>query len=572
MFADLPKWNEFLKTAELFWGLNTHTTKQKGRLRAKLRVDYELYKKIKDGRKNGESKLSLARKYRISDENIRCWENGGLPVSIRGFYKSNLRKVYDIPRRTSSDFAYFLGVSLSTMEADTVVKQKLQFSRTDDYSFEKVKDVLTRLFGEDSFQVRLREGSEEINFASNQMFRYLHEITDGYKSLPWEHLQTDREKLAFIRGFFTSLGLNYMQDQDRVFFRINRRLKKERVPLLEDLGLLLFDFGIHSTLFLDRPTKIIEIRDIDDIKFLLDNDCIPERHKDAARKTAELPGGWHKILEAYVHVKTIERLGSSIKGFNKGKALDDTIESYGLNREQVRRWVKGTYSPDVAQKDDKLRALRLKRGVTAIIPYLYKEYNFTSAEARDIASNYSSMQSLEDAINLLRERGIPETEFYSWLKRGVDVQDDSKNYSEEKKEVTQTVSNKYLDFMLQDVPTNERRNLLSLSIGEIHRRLDEEKPIKLRVNGTEYTLRHYALERYLQAFDVDLRETTLGECFEHIRENLPENLPERSKYSKDDLVVEFVKDSSGKPTSIIKTINVSLKYDKAFEVVREATN
>ncbi|MFH1125852.1 MAG: hypothetical protein V1703_01890 [Candidatus Altiarchaeota archaeon] len=195
----------------------------------------------------------ISREVSVPKSTVNNWLSGRLPKGLAGLsYDRMFQRVrpFEPPLYESEDFAYFLG-AYSVVKNPGTPASALGFSREEPEVIDKLGDAIRDFFGEEPRAIddfHYGKPHRRINFTSLPMLGYLNKITENNTRLPWEHLVTDRERFAFIRGVIDFTGGVHGQPRRKGgelhhnpridIVMSDSRLIKEIAVLMKSVGLL----------------------------------------------------------------------------------------------------------------------------------------------------------------------------------------------------------------------------------------------------------------------------------------------------------------------------------------------
>ncbi|MEK6900742.1 MAG: hypothetical protein AABX37_00185, partial [Nanoarchaeota archaeon] len=445
----------------------------------------------------------------------RDWRAGHRPHHISYLVEPRgKRNKFTPSRRSSVALASILGICLGNMSHHHSVQNPLKgftYEGSNEALRGEIASSLSKIVGDDAFAVHQRGKRKVLSFFSQDFFTYFCTITQGYTALPWEHLGTKNELAAFLRGFFSSTLHKDAYTQQGKWksesLRIRTAKSKQSALLLEDIAGALY----HANIYCNVETKgserycALKITDPDDVRVLLDMNALPQQDVEAFAALAEKPGH-HKDLDAYLSLRRARQRVKEGKFANTGKEMRRISAETGIELWKLQKWAYGEFTPPIVRRYTKLQELDAQKPLREVIPFLYREYNFTAEQARNIARRFVSARCFYETLAFLEDKRVPQEEMYHFLRDGSLAPDRFKPAEkcpesywyfhrklgltiEEALQATQKhtqVSPAFLYFCLErgGVPPEELGKRLTASTEKLFQELDEQNPLVVRQNGS----------------------------------------------------------------------------------------
>lgn len=349
----------------------------------KLREDYFNYTKVINFSSEGKGYIEIANLTGISRGTIHSWINGRrIPYTIasvvRGYHARKV-KYFEPPSTENEGFAYIIGYFLGNIRGKNHVKNKLVHPGGDFAVLSRLKDYIKVTFGE-------KTGVNRNLFRSVNVFRYLFNITENNSRLPWEHIATRNEKIAFISGFFDArIRLqNYNSDELNVV---------GKVSLLEQVVTLLGDLKIYPYIRYELKNLSLIFSNFYYLKKLLEYNLVVGKNaglvKRLIKERMSLPDS---SLEAYSRFRTSKdnKVGNRI-------ILKNLIKDYHIPSATAQGWIyKGTV-PIIIKNYDLIIKLQNKYHYRNNVNYLYREMGIRlpPKELDELAKNYKDTEKLK---------------------------------------------------------------------------------------------------------------------------------------------------------------------------------
>ena len=203
-------------------------------------------------------------------------------------HRDKVSKPVSIPQGFSEDFAYLLGAYAGTVRV-TSKRFTVTFASREREPLERLIAALdggcgiqAGLFSSAARSVRYFQSY----LTSRLLVRHLNDITDGNQHLAWEHLQSSRERRAFLTGFFDFAGGTASAENGR--FRIFR---ENNPDLIRDVAVLLKREGVYAR-FEGMPHPLLKIDDRTDVQKLEALGVV--RTKKLGIPVAEISNAYHR--------------------------------------------------------------------------------------------------------------------------------------------------------------------------------------------------------------------------------------------------------------------------------------
>jgi len=443
-FRKLPPFPEILEDAELTWELIRLAPSVREKRRARLKQEYKAYRGAQHDARVGLSSIASAEKRGVGQSTIRAWRTGHLPLLVAALLgDGRFGATIALPTDENLNFAYFLGACLANRDANSPFKRSFSYCCLDDDVVDTLKRELTSLYGPDCYTIEVPSDhpAPELNFHANNLFIDLYKSTEGYQSLPWKYLGTLAEKRAFVRGFF-DLGavVEVTSHEGEPYIEglyVTRRFTQNRVRFFEELALVLQDLGTYPTVlsFNDGTIHHLAVTDRDSLQVLLDQDLVPSRLVPQVEEAVRVrKKRSHHILRVYLEVEVLrERYTQELQAQGRDPSEPLSMKKdAGLfrklrgiaQREQasldtVQRFYRGVpRASPVIRHYHELGVLRAKYRNLEAVSVLCRMYGFSSAKAREVASQYPSFDTFTSSVAVLREYGLSDVRMKETLAKG----------------------------------------------------------------------------------------------------------------------------------------------------------
>ena len=188
---------------------------------------------------SGREKATVIRRL-CANRSIRMWlYRGTLPNIITKADPKARAKTssdFDIPLGQSPAFSYILGAVCAAIRPRFRDKPiKIQSARTGEVPV--IRDLLLSAC---NFRPRKKDGSSTWLCLGRPLSAYFSDVTANGTKLPWRHLTTSGERLAFLKGFLRYLGIAVRPGYTIVIQR------RSNPSMLRHLGLALLKEGIWA--------------------------------------------------------------------------------------------------------------------------------------------------------------------------------------------------------------------------------------------------------------------------------------------------------------------------------------
>ena len=542
-FVNLPCLDEVLERAELRWRLRNYSEDERQRKRKILKKEYSLYSQA---RKMGEGAREISRRLKLPYWTVHRWPHGQLPKAL-----GHATKPFDgnIPHTHDENFAYLLGVTLANFTFGDRVLRNFTFLKSRDTNvFERIKLALATQFGEDTVKVEeLKRLGTRCIFRRRAFFEHLYFSTEDYTSVPWENLGSKDEKIAFLKGLCdVSLCVTNRKGMDMPErLTVHKSKSPKTSSFFKGLAVLMNDVGLNPLLRESKNLVELRLTDADDVRLLLDEGCVPERHLEAVAE-----------LKAYRQIMLVDRVGKR-QGRNTHALARAIASRYGVDKPdwkgtfgKVSGWRRSCFKPDVVKRDEEIMGLRIDEIPGDIVAVLYRHFGFSPKQAREIARKYTGLDSLYGTMEQLDVMGVEKEELFNWLMMGPwEIEEKFSVVSErigdyrksrrfglsvhESLKLLKSRKNLPLDFIRFcfeecGVDASNSHEWFESGVVGLYRKLDEEHPLFLSVNGSGYKLPWRRLQTLFEAYDIDIEGVGDGELqvyLDHLSGELPERKP-----------------------------------------------
>lgn len=292
-------------------------------------------------------------------------------------------------RRPSLDFAWLLGLYAAIRRSPAGGSPRPLRVRLDEDETRDVSDRMNRLFGRRP-TVRRVDGQCDVFFGNQELSKLLHDVTQGNTVVPWEHLVTPEERVAFLTSFLRRRSSLAATGGVRPILAINKRMAPS---LRNDLLLLFAQLGVFPNFGRSR----IFFQTLPDLRQVLALGLLEDDER-------------RDHLRELVESAPFSSLDTDVDLYYRVLAGERTDE---VSAETQRRWTLDEYPPKV-KRLRKIAAV-LADGVDPdLVGYLFRGLNFSAEESREIASRHSLRRILE-LCERLRGSRIPESGWAEWL-------------------------------------------------------------------------------------------------------------------------------------------------------------
>lgn len=382
------------------------------KLRQQVEDDYKVCAAVRImGKKMGAAQIG--RQIGRSRSVVKEWLRGSRPGKFARL--SDLGES-SIPTNKSVEFASLLGFVLST---------RGKHSRTDAFEVgSKDKRVLKefdstvqKLWGRKTTDIKGKGGDIGVKLIiSKELRNYVGLVTNGFTTLPWEHLLEEDERKAFLTAWLSnssaimgpveSKGKEVLASgkedirRRKAVVDLDKTLSGEddpRLGLLHDLRILLLKQGFGNSLIKQGKNRhTIRIHDQDDLQRLVDEKYFiqgdrRQRLNKFIRASRKFPKG----------MKTRHDYHNFREQMSAGMEFNKALTEFDLGEELALKWLRGQQRPTAAKWDDEVRELEEKRKPDEI-GYAFRNIDPEPGEARKLAGG----NSMEQLVTLGARRNI----------------------------------------------------------------------------------------------------------------------------------------------------------------------
>ena len=286
----------------------------------------------------------------------------------------------NIPPEESESFAYFLGAYCGSVRsghaiyhfrprvAHPAVAEKIA------RGFEDVVDSKARTVESVMAVGKYDWKFYEVNCLSLPLSRYMNSITRANQRLPWEHLGTEREQFAFLRGVFdlnSSVGLKSA--------KMLSLQKTGGEYLIVELAHLMMQIGIVPRVR-SGSKPVLSINEVGDLSAFAEKIGFTDPDQQA------------RLLQ--ISARPVSRTTYSSKDYYRAcrywtehPQLDDSqiARDLELPRESIRSWRKRGQEPkEVIRTRELVSLLEGHEREVGLLPLLYRESGLSPAQCQQV--------------------------------------------------------------------------------------------------------------------------------------------------------------------------------------------
>jgi len=193
----------------------------------------------------------LNREFSIGRRSVERLLDGGEPEFIRympgGF-------AINVPFTEDADFAFMLG--RESGKVTPCFPTDIYCKSRDRETVERVRGVVARVRGKEN-AIQKEGGFYIFNIPCPEMVRYIKDETDSQGRIPWEHVKSMGERIAFLQGYFSGrMGEMHVGTRGGLVsphFRVAKDIpgvpEGEKPSLFVDMQILLMKVGVQSTVW-----------------------------------------------------------------------------------------------------------------------------------------------------------------------------------------------------------------------------------------------------------------------------------------------------------------------------------
>lgn len=344
----------------------------------------------------GKSKRLAAKECGISPVKLTLWLSGSLPPTVRAALverRSQAERPLTLPRDESEEFAYILGAFAAASRPGTPA-QRLSLATQSAEVAERLRGAMEKVFGRTiemrQGQVPPRNNTEyEVRLLSLACARYLNEVTSLNSRIPWEHLVTSAEKIAFLRGYLDKAS------------SVSRKggidiTKTGGEQLLRELAVLFSQVGLYPRLLTDGARTILKFSEYGEWKKLHDTVGYTDPDSKAAlgRLVAKKPGRTGYSAQDFDRTIAIAARGGDIRA---------VAREANVPYDAARSWIGQKKRPHEVERRAIIAGYAAGMPDPRVIGAITRNLGGSSTVAREIASALSFEEygiRLEEASGL----------------------------------------------------------------------------------------------------------------------------------------------------------------------------
>ncbi|MDD5112377.1 MAG: hypothetical protein PHG85_07525, partial [Candidatus Altiarchaeota archaeon] len=357
----------------------------------------------------------IERKTSIPYSEVNAWLAGtNIPRSIYRLdpaSKSNDLQPGDIPKSESTSLAYLLGAraAITTTKSRTA---SFVFSHTDDDVAAKAGSAVKTVFKRDATVGDHELGGavyHKVSSYSRLLGRHIDHVTQNNTRIPWEHLVSREERLAFINGFLDFTGsithrLLKMKGGD-VKYPLLHVEKLGNEGFIKDFAVLLKDVGVLSVVNGDT----LRIQGRRDLEKLRGYDIF------TSKKTQEkLDGLLAQPFERPSYPPEKYREVMNYCEQHHGAKPAEISKATGVSWVCARDWSRGLKKPESVKRLEELQKIEGEMPDRDVIGYLYR-LGAGSMLARTIAGVQKDVNKVREKCAALEQGGVKGAELESRL-------------------------------------------------------------------------------------------------------------------------------------------------------------
>jgi transposase-like protein len=365
---------------------NLGRTEQAERLSEQLAGELKLYECVLLSSAKGRSLSAIARAEGITERTVQRWvREGGLPAGLANRSQLNRKtreKQIEIPRRTSSEFAYFLGVFSAYTRPGTA-----QYHIRPRVAAESIAQRISA-----GFAVAVSSGAAihkpkegdaktpfEVHCLHLRLSRHCNVITKTNTRVPWEHIQSEEEHTGFLRGFFDILGSFNMNEPGS--FAVQKlhgeRLLVEVAQVMSSVGIVpRIKTGTRATLFVNEKRSLQRMHELE----LLLEDGPREKLKEIAFRPVTRAS---YTAEQYYRAKALWELQPELNNSEVSKVVN-------IPADQIRSWrTRGKRPNEIERLEELERVAPLAPEQHQMITRLFRSFGLPSEISRRIVTEFS---------------------------------------------------------------------------------------------------------------------------------------------------------------------------------------
>lgn len=387
----------FLKDLE-----NLGKTDRAQKLADQLSGELQVYERVLLSSATGQSIASIARVEGIPERTLQRWiSEGGLPGGLSNRSQSNRKareKPISIPRQPSPDFASFMGSFCAFTRPGTV-----QYHIRPRVASRSIAERIAR-----GFTVAVPSGASiyeydqskdktpfEVNCLQLRLSRHCNVITAANTRIPWEHLQTEQERVGFLQGFFDVLGsFNMNEPGSFTVQKLNgASLLTEVAQVMASLGVVpKIQLGARPTLFVNEKRSLQRMHALN---LLLEDSPAEKLQQIAFRPVTRVS----YTAEQYYRSKTLWELQPELNNSEVSRVVD-------IPADQIRSWrTRGRRPNEIDRIEELEKLVPLQPEQHSMIAKLFRTCGLPSEFVRRIVVEFP-IDAIEDKLNQIECRGI----------------------------------------------------------------------------------------------------------------------------------------------------------------------
>ncbi|MDD5111569.1 MAG: hypothetical protein PHG85_03415 [Candidatus Altiarchaeota archaeon] len=341
----------------------------------------------------------------VTEGEAKRWLSGqNVPFIIASLDPQTRRKAtkeIEIPKGESTAFAYVLGARAAVTRQGGY-NSRLNFSVTEKEVIKLLQERMGEAFGrKPDISNRSSRGGEkpyhDLKLTSIPLAMYINKITEGNTRLPWEHLVSKEERIAFMHGFLDFTG-SVSASEGKTQHPSIEAQKLNNDGLIKDAAVLFKSIGILPTVKLGRRATL-SIFDQNDLATFMGYGGFTS--KETQSRLMELHGtGYERRGMSMGEYQAVMAYTREHSGASAQEASRETGVGYDIVRGLLRRGQK----PKFLKRLEAIEKLEKDLPDPDAIGFLYRGMGLESKTARAIAAK-RSIKEVRENIELLQSRG-----------------------------------------------------------------------------------------------------------------------------------------------------------------------
>ncbi len=352
----------------------------------------------------GETHRAIARDLKLGERTVSDWVKGERLPTLLSFGSREIRsrRAYDFtpPRIESTSFAYLLGAYCGSVHSGHSIYHfrpevgELEVAKRIAEGFESVVASKAKI----TMSKKTSRGDQplyEVNCLSLPMSRHMNTVSAGNTRVPWEHLGTESERIAFLRGVFdlnSSVGVKQAKTLSV------QKTKGEF--LIVELAHVLMRVGIVPRVTTGKKA-FLQINEVRDLRAFAERIGLTDPIQQQRLESI----GSREVTRATYSADTYRR-AKNYWMTNPQSTNEQVAKAINVTYDTIRSWRDRGVVPKEILRANELNTLLIGHEKQVdLICVLYREGGLSSAQSRDAASWATELQTRE-VLEMLKEESI----------------------------------------------------------------------------------------------------------------------------------------------------------------------